>query len=292
MNYDLSELSNKNTYLPRAIIQPLEKDESKIKENDRPYFVNFADMENKNMTMIPDARKTKSEFQSLALDKLDTVYKIKGTEDKRVNDEIIQVYLPDELDRNYKSEGRERRYKMYSVNFGHTVLNIPDTIECIKVAIENNLTESFDQKERMLKSLHRVLNSYKIFNYLNNEQLLIIMQAIDMINIPKTPVESNLPRFISKETYDKYTATINIYILNVIVDKPLVIQKKDGEYMEIYLTDIYPLLNKGYEIDLGLFEYTVLDNNIQYHRDLELGLASHDQIYTDHLRDELVNILD
>jgi hypothetical protein len=144
----------------------------------------------------------------------------------------------------------------------------------------------------MLKVLHYVLHNKNIFNRLSNEQLTIITQAIELLDLPETPELSDLPRFITYNFYDEFMGTVNIYLLNTITNKPLALLKKDGMHVPLYLTDISPLLEKGYEIDLGADNYTELDNQIQIHREIELGLDEFDPKEVLELRKELDEILD
>jgi hypothetical protein len=237
-------------------------------------------------TFIQVGKPHKQTFNSLTTSGLDTVYKISGKDDKRSNQIMLQVYLPDKL-----NSDNTRAMKLYNINFGHTKLNIPNTIITIDAAIQNGLYISGDQKERMLKSLHHVLSHQLIFNNLSNSQLSIITHAIELLELPETAEESELPRFISYDFYKEFTAIVNIYLLNTITDKPLALLRKDGSHVRLYLTDILPLLKRGYELDLGDDKFTELDDQIEIHRDIELGLDINDPMIEKHLRKDLEDIL-
>lgn len=285
MNYNLPELKPPMTYkvpdnytINNAII----KDNRKL---NIPYYVSQLDIIDK--TTVQNTRPFSESYSTLSTTGLNKIYTISGDDDKRNNRTLLSVYLPDKL-----NSDNTRHMKLYQIDFGHTKLNIPNTIITIDSAIQNGLYISGDQKERMLKVLHYVLHNKNIFNRLSNEQLTIITQAIELLDLPETPELSELPRFISYNFYDEFMGTVNIYLLNTITKKPLSLLKKDGTHVPLYLTDILPLLEKGYEIDLGADNYTELDNQIQIHREIELGLDEYDPKEVLKLREEIDKILD
>jgi hypothetical protein len=285
MNYNLPELKPSMTYKVSdnyTVNNEVIKDNRKLK---LPYYV--SPLEIRDKTMIPNTRPFKESYSTLSTTGLNKVYTISGDDDKRENRTLLPVYLPDKL-----TSENTRQMKLYQIDFGHTKLNIPNTIITINAAIENGLYISGDQKERMLKVLHYVLHNKNIFNRLSNEQLTIITQAIELLDLPEIPESSELPRFISYNFYEEFMGTVNIYLLNTITNKPLALLKKDGLHVPLYLTDIYPLLEKGYEIDLGADNYTELDNQIQIHREIELGLDEYDPKEVLKLRKEIDEILD
>jgi|694.fasta_scaffold12662_2 hypothetical protein len=285
MNYNIPELKPPMTYKVRdnyTVNNDVIKDNRK---SNLPYYV--SPLEIRDKTMIPNTREHKDLLSTLSTTGLNKVYTISGKEDTRENRSLLPVYLPDKL-----NSDNTRQMKLYQIDFGHTKLNIPNTIITIDAAIQNGLYISGDQKERMLKVLHYVLHNKNIFNRLSNEQLTIITQAIELLDLPETPELSDLPRFITYNFYDEFMGTVNIYLLNTITNKPLALLKKDGMHVPLYLTDISPLLEKGYEIDLGADNYTELDNQIQIHREIELGLDEFDPKEVLELRKELDEILD
>jgi hypothetical protein len=284
MNYNLPELRQPNTYKVPDNYTINNETIPKNYKLDKPYYVSPLDVQDK--TFIQVGKPHKPVFKSLFTSGLDTVYKISGKDDKIANQIMLQVYLPDKL-----NSDNTRAMKLYTINFGHTKLSIPNTIITIDAAIQNSLYISGDQKERMLKSLHHVLSNPLIFNNLSNSQLSIITHAIELLELPETAEESELPRFISYDFYKEFTATINIYLLNTITDKPLALSK-DGSHVPLYLTDILPLLKRGFELDLGADKFTELDDQIEIHREIELGLDVNDPLLEEHLRDDLKNILD